>query len=120
MARLEVKDFVDIATGSQHEATSWQVAKDKDFTLIVDESIRDFQNVKTWYTMLPKRPEDGTGYYKAEEELWARIQIHLGTTDSNWFVIGPKRQNYQEIDVVEKEHTTIHTNTDELRMKFTK
>lgn len=120
MARLVVGDFIDMSTGASHDATSWVVAKDPEFNLIIDQSIRDTVNIKEWHTMLPKRSEDGEGYYKAEEELWVKIQIHMGATDSNWLVIGPKSQTYQEIAISEDDKEDILTNTDELDMYFTK
>lgn len=119
MAKLTVGDFIDIATGSDHDATSWQVAKDKEFTKIIDQSLKDYKNVKEWYTMLPKLPEDGPGYYKAEEELYARIAIHQGNTTSNWITIGPKTQRSQELIITEENETDIITTTEKVGMYFT-
>lgn len=120
MAKLTVGDFISIATGSEHDATTWQVAKDKDFTKIIDQSIKDYKNVKEWYTMLPKLPEDGPGYYKAEDELYARIAIHQGNTTSNWIIIGPKTQRIQDLIFTEKDEPDIHTTTEEVGMHFTR
>ena len=44
----------------------------------------------------------------------------MGATDSNWLVIGPKSQTYQEIAISEDDKEDILTNTDELDMYFTK
>lgn len=119
MAKLSVGDFIDIATGSEHDATSWQVAKDKEFTKIIDQSLKDYKNVKEWHTMLPKLPEDGPGYYRAEEELYARIAIHQGNTTSNWITIGPKIQRTQTLIISEKGEDDIITTTEEVGMHFT-
>ena len=107
MAWIQVNSYIDIGTGGNHEATSWQFAKDKDFTLIIDESIEDRVNVKKWHSMLPKRPEDKTNpdaeeYYSDLDELWARCKIHVGETVSDWYVIGPRSQRLQKVLVTDQ------------------
>ena len=120
MARLYVGDFIDIATGAGHEATSRQVAKDKDFTQIIDESLLDYQNITEWVTPLPKRPEDGPGFYKAEEELYARMRIHMGNTASNWVVVGPETQQFQKITITQDDMQPIETDSNAINLHFTK
>ena len=51
---MEVLEYTDIGTGGEHDATSWQFAKDPDFTKIIDESLNDTVNVKKWVSMLPR------------------------------------------------------------------
>ena len=46
MAMISIKHYIDIGTGGVHNATSWQIAKDKDFTKIIDQSLKDKVNVK--------------------------------------------------------------------------
>jgi hypothetical protein len=95
MAKLEINDYIDIGTGGFHNATSWQVAKDPEFKEIIDESLKDTVNVKEWHTMLPKRPEDGPGYYADLDMLYARVKVHVDEYESPWEVLEPKSQTYK-------------------------
>lgn len=110
MARIEIIDYIDVGSGSVHTATTWQIAKDPEFTKIIDESIEDYVNVKKWYSMLPMLPEDGTGYYADLEQLYARVKIHLGETVSPWYVLEPKDQREQEV-LITKDGVDIETTT---------
>ena len=37
MAHIILDDFIDIGSGSDHDATSWQIATDSKFKNIIDE-----------------------------------------------------------------------------------
>ena len=107
MASMTVNDYIDVGTGGVHVATSWQFAKDKDFTQIIDESIKDYKNVKKWHSKLPKREEDKSSpdaeeYYTELDELWGRCKILVGETESEWFVIGPMSQRKQRVMVTDR------------------
>lgn len=107
MASMTVNDYIDIGTGGTHVATSWQFAKDKDFTQIIDESIKDYTNVKKWHSKLPKRPEDKSTpdaeeYYTELDELWGRCKILVGETESDWFITGPMSQRKQRVMVIDR------------------
>lgn len=107
MASMTVNDYIDVGTGGVHVATSWQFAKDKDFTQIIDESIKDYKNVKKWHSKLPKRTEDKSSpeaeeYYTELDELWGRCKILVGETESDWFVIGPMSQRKQRVMVTDR------------------
>lgn len=107
MASIEVRSYIDIGTGSVHDATTWQFAKDKDFTKIISQSIKDKKNVKVWHDPLRKRPEDRinpddeTECYTDEDEIWARVKIHCGETTSDWFVVGAASQLEQRVMVTD-------------------
>lgn len=117
MAYMEVLEYTDIGAGCEHTATSWQFAKDKDFNLIIDESLDDKVNIKKWVSMLPKRPEDGEGYYKDLDMLYGRFKIHAGDYTSRWFEAEPKSQNYQEVTITEEGKDDIHTDSDAIGMQ---
>lgn len=117
MAYMEVLSYIDIGTGSDHDATSWQFAKDKDFTKIIDESLNDTINVKKWVSMLPKLPEDGEGYYKDLDMVYGRFKLHAGKYESQWFEAEPKSQNYQEVVITEDGKEDIHTDSDKIGME---
>ena len=95
MARLRVNDYIDICTNNTHNATSWQVALDPDFTQIIDQSLKDTVNVKEWVTPLPKI--DGNGYYADLDNLYSRVKVHIDDTESPWFVMEPVNQNKQRV-----------------------
>jgi len=117
MAYMEVLEYTDIGTGGEHDATSWQFAKDPDFTKIIDESLNDTVNVKKWVSMLPKLPEDGVGYYKDLDKVYGRFKIHANGYVSQWFVVEPKSQNYQEVTITETGKDDIHTDSDKIGMQ---
>lgn len=106
MASMSVEKYIDIGTGGTHHSSSWQFAKDPEFTKIIDQSLKDHINVKKWHSMLPKLPEDKTDpsadeYYTDLDEIWGRVKIHVGETDSDWFVIGPRSQRLQRVLVTD-------------------
>lgn len=117
MAYMEILDYTDIGTGASHDATSWQFAKDPDFTQIIDESLNDTVNIKKWVSMLPKRPEDGDGYYKDLDMVYGRFKIHAGGYESRWFEAEPKSQNYQEVTITEEGQEDIITDSDAIGMQ---
>lgn len=100
MAHINIHNYVGIGLDfSRHTATTYQIAKDSNFTLLVDQSIKDTQHKELWYSQLPKRPEDGNGYYSSECKLYARFKLHFGDrVESPWcdFIL----DNQREQDVV--------------------
>jgi len=116
MAKILINDYIDVGTGGVHEATTWQVAKDPDFTKIIDESIEDYDNVTEWHSMLPKLPEDGSGYYADLDMLYARVKIHVNGYTSPWFVLEPKSQNIQDVIITEEGKDDIHTTSEAIGM----
>ena len=106
MAMISIKDYIDIGTGGVHNATSWQIAKDKDFTKIIDQSLKDKVNVKKWYSMLPKLPEDGPGYY-----------ADLDDYTEDWFVLPPGNQNKQKVVITETGKDPVYTDSDSINLQ---
>lgn len=119
MARLYLRDFEWFCTDGHHTATSWQVAKDENFELLIDQSLDDKVNLTEWNTRLPKRAEDialGEEYpfYGDETELYARAKVHMGKTESNWFPIGPKSQTVQKVIITQEDQPDVWSDTQEL------
>ena len=121
MAYIRVLDYIDIGTGGYLDAVSYQIAKDKDFTKIIDESLHDTIHTDVWHSMLPKLPEDkkpGTSdYYADEDELWARVKVHIGKHESPWVVLKPGNQNKQNVIITEEGKEDIHTTSDAIGMQ---
>ena len=107
MAMLYIGDYIDFATKGYHNASSWQVALDPEFTKIIDESLEDKINVESWNTPLPKIGADG--YYKNMDQLFARVKVHIFNSVSPWFVIHePINQNEQEVEYTYPDGTVKH------------
>lgn len=100
MARIELKDYMDIATKGMPTATSWQVALDKDFKNIIDESLENKESIYEWITPLPKidNPDD---FYDDLDELYCRVKLHIYDTVSDWFVFPVNTQKDYEINYIE-------------------
>ena len=99
MAVLFLNKVTTLGVPTGIDSVSWYVAKDKDFTKIIDKSERDTVNMEKWVTMLPKLPEDGPGYYKAEDELWIKIIVHYKKFSSEPYIRGPYKQGDREVSV---------------------
>lgn len=115
MAHINVYDFTGIGLDfANHTATSYRIAKDENFELLIDESIHNTENKTIWHSMLPKRPEDGEGYYGDMEGLWAGVRIHMGKTDSPWMKLKMVNQKKQEYVITENGEKDRFYNSDEL------
>lgn len=126
MAYMEVLEYTDVGTGGEHDCTSWQFAKDPEFTKIIDESLEDTVNIKKWVSMLPKLPEDlppgcqegdPEYYYKDLDNVYGRFKVHIGEFVSEWFECEPKSQNWQEVVITEEGYDDIHTTSDAIDMQ---
>jgi hypothetical protein len=115
MAKITITDIIDVGTGSYHNATSWQVALDPEFTQIIDQSLNDKVNVKEWHSMLPKINDNG--YYADLDLLYARVKVHIDSYESPWYVLRPKSQNIQNVTITEKGVATIYTTSDVIKMQ---
>jgi len=109
MATLRINDYFDLGTKGYHNASSWQVALDPEFTQIIDESLNDTVNVKEWKTMLPMI--GGGGYYADLDNLYGRVKVHIDNTVSDWFVLAPKNQNDQTVIYTEGDVTVKTVNS---------
>ena len=109
MAKLSIKDYFDFGVNTTHNGSSWQIALDSNFTQIIDESLEDRVNVKTWHSQLKKL--DGPGYYKDLDQLYARVKVHVDNSVSPWYVLPVGNQNDQVVIVtdIDGEHTTYNS-----------
>lgn len=115
MATFRVDEYIDFLTKGYHDGTTWQVALDPDFEHIIDESIHDKVNIKTWKSMLPKI---GTsGYYADLDNLYARVKIHILDDVSDWYIMEPKNQNDQTIVYTEEGQSDQSYNSLEIGLK---
>ena len=115
MAHINVYDFTGIGLDfANHTATSYKIAKDEDLEQIIDESIYNTENKIIWHSKLPKRPEDGEGYYGDMEGLYAAVRIHMGNLNSPWMKLRVTNQKKQEYVVTENGEKDKFYNSDEL------
>lgn len=117
MASIRVLDYIDIGTGGYLDAVSYQIYKIVDGKeRIIDESLKDKDNIEVWYSMLPKLPEDKkegeSEYYADESELRARVKVHIGVHESPWFELEPKNQNVQNVIITEEGKPNIETTSE--------
>jgi len=106
MALFKLNDFIDYHTHGSITEISWQVALDSGFTQIIEESIKDHVNVREWYSMLPVIGATDGSCYADLSNVYARVKIHIGLVDSDWFDMVPLNQNNQIIFVTELNNTT--------------
>lgn len=87
MAKFYIKDFVKSNDFSGIVAVSWQVALDKDFLLIVDETYKNTDNVEVWHSPLKKI--DGPGLYDDKTKFYVRCKIYTKNMnemfESDWY-----------------------------------
>lgn len=118
MAYITISDYIDVGTGLEWTATSWQFAKDEQFEKIIDESLVDYTNKTMWRSRLPKLPEDleegeTEGYYSDLDEIYCRVKVHLGDNDveSAWYVLGPKSQKEQMVVMTDADDNMTWTDS---------
>lgn len=111
MAYLKLIDFIDVGSGSPVDAVSWQVALDKEFTQIIDESLEDTEHLEIWHSPLPRL--DGPGFYNDLEKLYGRLKIHVKDHVSEWFVTPVASQLSYPINITDGDEV-ITTTTDAL------
>ena len=115
MAHINVYDFTGVGLDfGNHTATSYVIAKDRQLEKVIDQSIHNTEDKIIWHSMLPKRPEDGEGYYGDEEELWAGVKIHMGDTSSPWMTLKMSNQKKQEYVITEDGQKDKFYNSDDL------
>lgn len=104
MAHINILDYIAIGLDTRtHTATSYVVAKDKEFEKIIDSSIHNTVDLLEWTTPLPKREEDGPGYYSDLRKLYAKVKLHFGKYESPWFILDFEDQMKQNVVITEKE-----------------
>lgn len=100
MASIEVKEYIDVGTGGPIDTVRYQFAKDAEFNLMIDDitlvktellaSGVPLENVENkllkCHSPLPKRSEDGVGFYMDLENLHTRYMLTANGHSSDWFV----------------------------------
>lgn len=114
MALFTIKNYYDFLTKGYHNATTWEVALDPEFTQIIDRTVKDTTNVKYWHSMLPKIT--GTGYYADLDKVYARCKVFIDDDESDWFIVEPVNQNDQIITYTEDGKEDIIVNSLEIGM----
>lgn len=113
MAKISIRNIKFIGMRHRHDATDWQVALDRDFSRLIDESIDDEKNLLEWHTPLKKI--DSIGFYSDENMIYARARVRFKNYKSDWIVL-TDNQNYQEVIITENDKENIYTNSDEIGM----
>ena len=116
MAKFTVTDFIDVGSGGPHGATTWRVYKDKEKTVLIDESEFDEKNVSYWHSPLPK--EDGSGeFYRDLEGFYLEVIIYCNIQPGVKFsgfasdskVFGPFSQRDEMIKITDIDNTRYRT-----------
>jgi hypothetical protein len=114
--KIVIEDYISINAGGYHNASSYQVALDKDFTIIIDQTIKDKVNVKYWHTPLPK--VNGEGYYSNLTKVYARVKVWIDDFESPWYVLPIVNQQDQVIVVTEEGKEDQTYNSLEIKMNM--
>lgn len=121
MAKLELKDFIDIGSGQDIDAVEYQFSKDENFIKIIDSAKLEGkrEDISLWTSPLPKleediKPDDKNMFYKDLPILYGRLKIFSGDYESEWFYAEPKSQLEQEIKITYVDGTVEETTTVDL------
>lgn len=115
MATLYLNTFIDYGCKGYHNASSWQIALDPEFTQLVDSSMDDQVNLVSWNT--PLLHPGGSGAYADLDNLYARIKLHIDDTISPWYDLNIGNQTDQTITVTEEDGTTTTYNSIEMGLQ---
>lgn len=113
MAHINICDYIALGLDTNaHDATSYVIAKDPDFNEIIDQSIHDTANLYKWTSPLPKRLEDGgKGFYSDLTQLYAKIKLHFGKSESPWWVLDLENQCIQQVILTEKDKDPLFSDS---------
>lgn len=117
MAYVTVTDYIDVGTGSGFSAATIETYKDEEKTILIERKKIYKNSLGEFHTALPKIPEDGKGFYKDLDMVYARIKIHIGKYESSWFDLEPKSQNYQKVIITEEGKDDIITDSTTIDMQ---
>lgn len=115
MAKLSIERVLHVGMKHKHSATDWQVALDPEFTMLIDESLKDSDNLLEWHTPL-RKIDDQDKMYSDEDIIYARIRLWFKNESTGWFVLNDN-QNYQKVIITEDGKYDIHTDTEKLNMQ---
>jgi len=99
MARFIIKDYESLGCKGYHNASSWEVALDKDFKNIIDSTYKNKDAIREWRTPLPNGKG---GFYKTLDKIYARCKVWIDDDSSEWFEVKPANQNDQLIRITEE------------------
>jgi hypothetical protein len=117
MAKIFLNNVISLGVNSNVTAVSYQIAKDVNFTKIIDQSLQDTVNLTYWNSNLPKLQEDGgVGYYADLSNLYARVKVYIDNYESPWFNIAPGDQNYQNVTITKNGNVINNTTSDVINM----
>ena len=85
MAHFKINKHFSFGSTTLPNASSWQVALDSEFKIIIDETIEDNKNITTWTSPLPKK--DGSGFYSDLSKFYCRVKYHTYEFESDWYVL---------------------------------
>lgn len=132
---LTEKYYTDVGSGGSHDATEWQVCKDKLFPehLIIDKRIITIADVAAdnslslleWSTPLPKLQSDkidpsADEFYDDLTEFYLRVRLYVNYALGNdasispWVVVGPFNQLDQSITVTQDKKIVRETTAEDL------
>ena len=105
MAKFYLDDYVVNNSFKDVVAVSWEVALDRDYLIIVDETIYNTTDILVWSSPLTKI--DGTGHYDSTTPLYIRVKIYTtnnGKVDeSDWFYVGSEQDFDRVIKLTDKD-----------------
>ena len=121
MAKFTVKDFIDVGTGGPLGAATCKVWKDKEKTILIDQSIFDEVNHTYWHSPLPK--EDGSGdFYNDLEGFYVEVTLYFniekGVVNSGFasetYTMGPFSQRDEIIKITDGDKDPMYKTAKEL------
>ncbi len=118
MARFELRDYISLGTIARVTAASWQIAKDPEFTIILDFIDKSSLHRTEWNSPVPR--ENGIpGYYRDLDLLHARVKLWSGDSCSDWYILPPKNQNDQVYNLTYKGNIIrqVHSLTENIHLK---
>lgn len=122
MARIIIEAFTEAFTSGNIDAVDWIIAKDKDYTKIIFESLKDTENINQLITPLPKLEEDRregeSEFYNNLNELYVKVRLWSNNTVSNWYEIGPRSQQEQIVPITENSIIKEEKSTYDLKWVF--
>ena len=101
MAKVLLKDFFINNTTSQIVAVTWQLAMDKEFEIIVDETVFDTENILSWTPEIIGYGIDRNNY--SDDALYIRVKVYTKdvgfTHESDWYNVKLMDPNNGESDL---------------------
>lgn len=132
---LKEQYYTDVGSGGSHDATEWQICKDKQFPehLIIDQALITLADIAAdntlslmeWSTPLPKLQSDKINpaedeYYEDLTEYYLRVRLYVNyamgqdASISPWVVVGPFNQLDQTIAVTQDLKLIAETTAEDL------